>query len=422
MFRDFAAGVGPRSIARNLNEEGIAGPGGKPWIDTTIRGHVKRGTGIVNNELYIGRLIWNRLRYVKDPSTGKRVSRLNPESDWIVTEVPELRIVDDALWQAVRERQVEIAEKYANVTEAVRAHHRQNALNGKRRPKSLLSGLVFCGCCGGTYSIRCSDRFACSNRITNKSCTNSRTILRDELETRILAGLKDRLMSQELAAQAMRAHAQETNQLNRERRANGEAWAVELVKVEKQIAQIVEAIADGMYHPSMKEKMSGLEARKVELSELVAELPADLSPDILPSVSAIYAQRVAELTEALNNPEERQRAATALRALISKIVLTPGPEHGETCVTLHGEFVTILEWVARQAVGKTVKTNTPGGALAGVLESVVAGAGFHHYLRSQQVMMVAGLKQEISSYLSMLIQAPQRLAIAPYVGLFVAQA
>jgi len=65
----------------------------------------------VNNELYIGRLIWNHLRYIKDPSTGKRVSRLNPESEWIIKDVPELRIVDDALWHSVRERQGEIAEK-----------------------------------------------------------------------------------------------------------------------------------------------------------------------------------------------------------------------------------------------------------------------------------------------------------------------
>ncbi len=61
--------------------------------------------------LYIGRLVWNRQHYVKDPSTGRRVSRLNPESAWIVTEVPELRIVDDGLWQAVKVRQAEIAEK-----------------------------------------------------------------------------------------------------------------------------------------------------------------------------------------------------------------------------------------------------------------------------------------------------------------------
>src|SRR5690242_19118362 len=73
-----------------LSAEGIAGPETKLWNDTTIRGHLKRGTGIINNELYLGRRVWNRLHYVKNPSTGKRVSRLNPESEWIVTEVPEL--------------------------------------------------------------------------------------------------------------------------------------------------------------------------------------------------------------------------------------------------------------------------------------------------------------------------------------------
>jgi site-specific DNA recombinase len=50
-----------------------------------------------NTELYIGRLVWNRQRYVKDLQTGKRISRLNPTSDWIITEVPALRIVDDHL-------------------------------------------------------------------------------------------------------------------------------------------------------------------------------------------------------------------------------------------------------------------------------------------------------------------------------------
>ncbi|WP_206614909.1 recombinase zinc beta ribbon domain-containing protein, partial [Paenirhodobacter populi] len=152
-----------------------------------------------------------------------RVSRLNPEAEWIVKDVPELRIVDDELWQAVRARQGVIAEKFANVTEAVRAHHRKNRLNGARRPKSLLSGLVFCGCCGGPYSLRGADRFACSNHIGKGTCTNSRGITREELETRVLAGLKDRMMSPQIAAEAMRAHAEETNRLNRERRSNGDA-------------------------------------------------------------------------------------------------------------------------------------------------------------------------------------------------------
>ena len=227
IFRDFAVGVGPRAIAKSLNDEGVPGPQGKLWNDTTIRGPVKRGTGIINNQLYIGRLIWNRLRYVKDPSTGKRVSRLNPDSEWIVTEAPNLRIVDDALWQAVRARQSEIAEQYVNVTEAVRKHHNANRLTGARRPRSLLSGLIFCGCCGGPFSLRGADRFACSAHVSNGSCSNSRTIPRNELERRVLAGLKDRMMAPEVAAEAMRAYAEEMNRLNRERRLNSDGWRAE---------------------------------------------------------------------------------------------------------------------------------------------------------------------------------------------------
>ncbi len=375
IFREFASGVGPRTIARTLNEEGIPGPNGKPWGDTTIRGHVKRGTGLINNELYIGRLIWNRLRYIKDPSTGKRVSRLNPESEWLTREVPELRIVDDELWQAVRERQAAIADKYANVTEAVRKHHKKNQLNGKRRPRSLLSGLVFCGCCGGPYSLRGAGRFACSNHISKGTCDNSRTIPREELERRVLTGLKDRMMAPEVAAEAMRAYAEETNRLNRERRSSGDAWKAELAKVEKDIRGIIEAIKAGMFHESMKGEMTALEARKGELNALLADVPED-KPDLLPAASAIYAKKVAKLTEALNTPTERPQAAETLRMLIEKIVLTPGPERGEVLATLHGELSTILEWTERQVVRKAGKKTKPAVGAAGMSLSVVAGAGF----------------------------------------------
>ncbi|MBF2717714.1 recombinase family protein [Agrobacterium vitis] len=375
ILRDFAAGIGPRAIARTLNEEGIPGPDGKLWNDTTIRGHASRGTGILNNELYIGKLIWNRLRYVKNPSTGKRVSRQNPESEWIVTEVPHLRIVDDELWQAVRTRQGEISEKYVNVTEAVREHHKKNRLNGTRRPKSLLSGLIYCGCCGGPYSLRGADRFACSNHISNGSCTNSRTIPREELEDRVLAGLKDRMMAPEVAAGAMRAYAEEMNRRNRERRSSADTWKAELAKVEKDIRGIIEAIKAGMFQPSMKAEMDALEARKADLTTLLTDVPEDI-PDLLPSASAIYAKKVAKLTEALNEPEERTQAAEALRMLIEKIVLTPGPNRGEIDALLYGELGTILNWVERQVVGNAAKKKTPGARLTGVSLSVVAGAGF----------------------------------------------
>jgi site-specific DNA recombinase len=62
-------------------------------------------------------LVWNRQRFIKDPTTGKRVSRPNPEAKWIRTEVPELRLVDDELWQRVKLRQAELAKQFEATTE-----------------------------------------------------------------------------------------------------------------------------------------------------------------------------------------------------------------------------------------------------------------------------------------------------------------
>ncbi|MDH6234580.1 hypothetical protein M2281_005198 [Mesorhizobium soli] len=69
-----------------------------------------------------------------------------------------------------------IADRHVKLSDAIRAHHRRNRLNGARRPKSRLSGLVVCGCCGGPYALRSVDRFACSSHTSNGACSNRRTI------------------------------------------------------------------------------------------------------------------------------------------------------------------------------------------------------------------------------------------------------
>ncbi|WP_233129145.1 DNA resolvase [Acetobacter sp. DsW_54] len=206
----------------------------------------------------------------------------------------------------------------------------------------------------------------------------------------MLSGLKDRMMAPEIAAEAMRAYAEETNRLNRERRSNTDVWQVEQVKVEKQIQGIIEAIKEGMFHPSMKAEMDTLEARKAELASLLSDVPDDV-PDLLPSASAVYARKVGRLTDSLNRPEERLEAAEALRALIEKVVLTPGPNRGEIDAMLYGELGMILSWIERQAIGKVEKRNTPGAMLTGVSVSVVAGAGLLLKLRQSQGENKAGL-------------------------------
>ena len=102
IFSEFASGKSPEAIAKELNSEGAPGPGGRLWSNTTIRGQPDRGTGILNNALYRGALEWNRCSYVKDPRTGRRVARPNPPTQWEVCPVPQLRIVEDALWERPR--------------------------------------------------------------------------------------------------------------------------------------------------------------------------------------------------------------------------------------------------------------------------------------------------------------------------------
>ena len=55
IFEEFAGGHSPRAIAKGLNADAIPGPRGRPWRDSTIRGHHTRRTGILRNDLYAGR-------------------------------------------------------------------------------------------------------------------------------------------------------------------------------------------------------------------------------------------------------------------------------------------------------------------------------------------------------------------------------
>ncbi|NTF91703.1 recombinase family protein [Rhizobium rhizogenes] len=343
IFREFASGKSPKAIAIDLNNGGIPGPLGRAWGDTSIRGHVSRGTGILNNELYTGVLVWNRQRFLKDPSTGKRVSRPNPESQWIRTEVPHLKIVDDDLWNAARARQTQISALFgpnpANTREG-----RMKRLHLANRPTALLSGLLTCGCCGGKFGIIVPNRYACLNHHRRGTCENGHSITRDKIEARVLAGLKDRLVSAEAVAEAVRAYAEEMNRLNHDRRAQAATDQKALQKIERAIAGIMAAIEDGMYQPSMKARMDDLERQKVEIMARQQEAPADI-PDVHPNIANLYRRRVERLTEALNDPDGGRQAAEALRSLIDDIVLTPGGKRGEVHATLCGELFGILDFV-----------------------------------------------------------------------------
>jgi DNA invertase Pin-like site-specific DNA recombinase len=177
VFREFAAGLSPRAIACRLNAEGVPGPEGGVWQGTTLRGHHARRTGLLRNELYIGRIVWNRMRFIKDPATGKRVSRPNPEREWVNEEVPHLRIVDQELWETVQARLGEIRSSPKTAKLIASGFWLQ------RRPRHLLTGKAFCGRCGGPLAAVGKDYLACAAARGKGTCANRKGIRRDALSS-----------------------------------------------------------------------------------------------------------------------------------------------------------------------------------------------------------------------------------------------
>ena len=363
IFEAFANGESPRAIAKKLNAEGVPGPGGRSWRDTTIRGQVDRGTGILNNATYIGRLEWNRCSYIKNPRTGKRVPRVNPPKAWEVVPVPELRIVSDELWNRVKVRQKAVRIDIGRDQDG-------NALNRVHRRRYLFSGLLKCGVCGAGYTIVARHRYGCASRRSQGTCTNGHTIKRQEIEARVLSGLKDKLMAPDLVAAFAEEFQAEVNRASREVEDRLAELRRERALIESKIEHMLRAIEDGMYAPAMKDRMLTLEGRRGELDRTLAQAPQPTPLRLHPSLSEVYRRKVEHLEEALNDEGIKAEAVEILRSLIDKIVLSP--YGGGIKAELYGDLAEILAFCDEDGRKKRL----PGPDEPGSQLSVVAGAGF----------------------------------------------
>lgn len=357
IFEEFAAGRSPRAIAHKLNAQGVKGPLGRPWGPSTIYGNWRRGTGILNNGLYIGRLVWNRQRFFKDPRTSRRIAKPNPETEWIITTVPELQIIPEGLWARVKERQSLTRNLLLQDLSGVRAER-------ARRPSYLLSGLLKCGSCGGGFSKISAEHYGCSNARNRGICRNRLTIRREVLEESVLGGLKAKLMHPDLVKEFVAEYHREINRVAAARDSDRQGFAKELAMVEREIREIIDAIKSGIRSSTMAKELETLENRKEELKRKLAAKPE--SPIRLhPNLAEVYRRRVENLREALSREDAREEAVAILRGLIDQIRLEP--LNGQLGIYLVGNLAAIL--------GLCTKTH-PGSLEAGVQVTLVAGERF----------------------------------------------
>ncbi|WP_239017916.1 recombinase family protein [Sphingomonas aracearum] len=309
IFREYAAGRSGRQIAGDLNQEGLPAPRGAFWMPGVITGEHKSGHGILRNRLYIGEIVYGRTKAVVNPTT--RARRMRPAGEQLtVASAPELRIVDQDLWEAVQ-------QELASRTAARPEYH--------RRPKHLLSGLGVCGVCGNGWVKSSGENWGCRAHRNGKACTNNRVISSRQYQERVLAELRANLLAPDVVAAYVREYhrdyARKASQLTRDRA----RLADRLAQATRKMDRLLAALADG--GSAFGEIRDMLGAAREEKERLARELASlDALPEVLtlhPRLEEEYRRQVEALQQALEAPETKLEAVPRLRAMIARIILRP---------------------------------------------------------------------------------------------------
>ncbi|MFV1528761.1 MULTISPECIES: recombinase family protein, partial [unclassified Phaeobacter] len=350
IFQEYADGKSPQKIAEGLYHDGIPAPRGRGagsghWKQNTINGNRARATGILNNELYIGRYLWGRLRYSKHPETGKRVSRPVPREDWQVTEMPEQRILDQDLWHAAKERQDSLARQRSKrkPTDAKGL----SASQGLRRRKYLLSGLLQCAQCGGNLTVAGSAktrRYYCANaKEKGASVCNGMPGLKEDLAAEtILSSLREHLMRDEAFQEFKTRYL---HHLQHQEKDNGEALRrhdQRARELEKKISNLMDAIENGQHSDVIVERLNSYDQELKTLRATRGQLvPRPITlPDDIPS---LYRRYIDNLVATLTEEGVAGRASDELHELMDRVVVSYDHDAKNHILDMQGDLITMLK-------------------------------------------------------------------------------
>jgi site-specific DNA recombinase len=312
IYKEYAAGTSPRSIAAGLNSDNIPSPRGGKWNASTINGNTARGQGLLLNEKFAGRVVWNKRRSVKDPKTGRRVTRTNPKGEWITMDAPSLRILDDDLFDAVR------AKRLSAGTE-----------QSRHRPKSkrILSGLLQCGSCGsGMAMIGCDKsgaRVRCSRNRESGTCENSSRYYVDKLEGMVLGRLRTQIDSPAMLGDFVAAYLDERRQLSATARGQKANITAKIAANQRSLDNLIAAVEAGtLTGEEVSTRLQACRAEKIRLArELASADEQVVSIDLHPTAIKRFKENLERIAGGGDKVDPALSAT--FRELIDCVVVFP---------------------------------------------------------------------------------------------------
>ena len=247
IFDMFASGLSLQKVAQILNSELVPPPRSKSpskdasWCYTAIREMLKRPR-------YVGEMVWNRTVFQKVPGTNQRRSRPRPESEWIRGSAPELAIVSREQWDAVQSHFQAVRKNSGN-------RNRLGLLSRGLTSRYLFSSLLKCGKCGSTLIIGTGGgrkrKYICSGFRNRGNCSNNLYIAQEVIERVLLANLRDDLFRPESLEYAIEEFSSQLRTRLESVSGDLAQWRSRKEKLEREIRNFTDAIADGGYSKSM---------------------------------------------------------------------------------------------------------------------------------------------------------------------------
>ncbi|MDD1499760.1 recombinase family protein [Agrobacterium sp. CNPSo 3708] len=317
IFAEVIGGALPREIAHQLNQEGVAPPRGVYWSPSTLIGSSQRGYGMIRNPIYAGKIVWNRTRFIRDPDTGKRVSRVNNASEIKESAAPHLSIVDEATFDQAR---------------AIVEGRAKKARGGQdvRRPKRILSGIMRCAHCGGGLSAHDTDkssgsmRIRCSRSKQSGMCNNTRKYRLDKIERAVTSGLQTQLMHPYLLEEYVRVYREERREDYSKRTRERSGLEKKLREIDGQLERLIQAMSRGILPiDAVEAQYKPLEKERDELRAELAATAAAPVIELHPNAPAQYRATVDKLAERLNELDPQKDAETFndFRQLVDHVVI-----------------------------------------------------------------------------------------------------
>ena len=315
IFTSYADGLPLTKIVKTLNEENVPGAirAAKGWSPATI-------SRILDNEKYAGRWAWNKTESRRDPRTGRRRRFEKPESEWMVREDEELRIVSPELWEKVRERRKAMHRTWPG-GDGKRGFSAEQGSRQAHFPTHLLAGAMTCGSCGATIaqvSGKNGGYYGCL-AATKGACDNKILVRRTLAEKVILETVKDELADPEVIAYVLQRVEQEVAKLRSDLPDTLKLKEAELSAEQRRLANFVDFIGEGRGSHALANALVETERRVETLTDEVSGLRQSREKVFQAPPIEWIKDRIDHLQDVLSN--RTARSAQTLRQLLGPIRL-----------------------------------------------------------------------------------------------------